>query len=60
LFAATDRVRALVVVLVTAHDEVDAVFVKQRDPFLADPEVCAVETPPEDRAGRSSRLPALI
>jgi hypothetical protein len=31
------------VVLVPAHHEVDAVFVEQRHPFLADPEIRAIE-----------------
>ena len=35
--------RALVVMLVPAHHEVDAVFVEQRHPFLADAEIRAVE-----------------
>jgi hypothetical protein len=36
-------VRAFVVVLVSTHHEVDAVLVEQRHPFLADPEVRAIE-----------------
>jgi hypothetical protein len=35
-------VRALVVVLVAAHDEVNPVGVEERHPFLADAEVRAV------------------
>ena len=42
-FPAADRVRALVVVLVPADHEIDAVLVEQRHPFLADAEVGAVE-----------------
>ena len=40
---AAQRMRALIMVLVSAHHEIDAVFVEQRDPLLADAEVRAIE-----------------
>src|SRR5579862_8693927 len=40
---AADRMRALVMMLVPANDKVDAVLIEERDPFLADAEIGAVE-----------------